>query len=124
MSTTAREALERYGVELNRHDFDRLVPLLAPDCVFWFSSGTHRGLDQARRAFERTWARIQEEVYALADVQWIAESDQVAVCVYTFHWAGRIDGERREGRGRGTTCLRRDAGGWRIVHEHLSPFPG
>lgn len=119
----AHEALARYGEELNRHAFDRLAPLLAPDCVFWFSSGSHQGVAAARRAFERTWDLIRHEVYTISDVVWLAESERVAVCVYTFQWEGLIEGQPRQGRGRGTTCLRQDEGVWRIVHEHLSPFP-
>jgi ketosteroid isomerase-like protein len=120
---SAKETFEKYGVEINSHDFDRLLPLVSRDCKFWFSSGTYTGLDETRRAFERTWGMIQQEVYSVSDVDWIAESDGAAVCTYTFHWEGVINAERRQGRGRGTSCLRKEAGGWRIVHEHLSPFP-
>lgn len=120
---SAREVLERYGALINTHDFSRLAPLIAPDCQFWFSSGTHRGLDAARRAFETTWSRIEDEVYSITDVEWICEGDRAAACTYTFRWRGVIDGAPREGAGRGTTCLRLEADGWKVVHEHLSPFP-
>ena len=59
----------------------------------------------------------------MTDAEWIAETDGAAVCIYTFRWEGLVQGERREGRGRGTTCLRREADAWKIVHEHLSPVP-
>jgi ketosteroid isomerase-like protein len=120
MSSSARATFETYGREINAHDFDRLVPLVARDATFWFSSGSHHGIDEARRAFEKTWSTIREEVYSISDVKWIAESDSVAVCTYRFSWSGLVNGERREGGGRGTSCFRRDDEGWRIVHEHLS----
>ncbi len=118
-----QEVLERYEQQVNQHDFDLLEPLLSADCTFWFSSGTYVGIEEARAAFEKTWGLIESEVYSLSDLQWIATADAAAVCTYTFHWSGRIDGERREGRGRGTTCFRREQSGWKIIHEHLSPFP-
>lgn len=119
---TAPDLLERYKVEINTHDFNRVEPLIADDCAFWFSSGTFAGKVQARAAFERTWGLIKDEVYTISDVAWIAESEAAAVCVYTFHWRGLIDGASHQGTGRGTSVFRRDADGWKIVREHLSAF--
>ena len=120
---TATDIMTRYGEVINLHDFDQLAPMIAADCQFWFSSGTYRGLAETRAAFERTWGIIREEHYAIADVAWLVSTGDAAACTYTFSWRGLIDGEPREGRGRGTTVLRREADGWKIVHEHLSPFP-
>ena len=117
---SAKEILKKYKIEINKHDFNLLEPLISTDCVFWFSSGSHHGLAQARKAFEKTWAAILEEVYSISDVQWIAESDHAAVCIYTFHWSGLVNGQKREGKGRGTSCFRREQDEWKIVHEHLS----
>lgn len=121
--SSARALLEKYKVEINKHDFGVLEPLISPDCKFWFSSGTFVGLQQTRQAFEKTWAMIKDEVYALTEIQWIAESEQAAVCTYTYHWKGLIDGKPCEGRGRGTSCFRKETDGWKIIHEHLSGFP-
>jgi ketosteroid isomerase-like protein len=121
--TSARALLEEYKVEINKHDFDALEPLISRDCKFWFSSGTFVGLEQARKAFERTWGLIKEEVYSLTEIDWIAESDLAAVCTYTFHWKGLIDGKSCEGKGRGTSCFRKETDGWKVIHEHLSHFP-
>lgn len=120
---TARETLKAYEAEINKHDFDRLIPLLSSECTFWFTSGTYKGLNECRAAFVKTWDMIKEEVYSLLDVEWIAESDRAAVCTYTYHWQGHINGQFHEGKGRGTSCLRKETEGWRIVHEHLSNFP-
>lgn len=117
---TARELLESYGRLINEHRFELIEPLLAPDCSFYFTSGTHVGVPAARAAFEKTWAMIEQEVYTLSEVTWIAEADRAAACTYRFHWRGVIKGEPREGRGRGTSCFRRDESGWKLVHEHLS----
>ncbi len=120
---SAKNILEKYKVEINKHNFDTLEPLISQECKFWFSSGTFVGLEQTRKAFEKTWGMIKDEVYTLSDVEWIGESDHAAVCVYTFHWKGLIEGQFREGNGRGTSCFRRENDGWKIVHEHLSNFP-
>ena len=120
---SARETLKKYETEINKHNFDLVAPLISSDCKFWFSSGTFEGLDQTRKAFEKTWGMIKEEVYSTSEQNWIAESDRAAICTYTFHWKGLIEGEPCEGKGRGTSCFRKEPDGWKIIHEHLSHFP-
>jgi uncharacterized protein (TIGR02246 family) len=114
------EFLRHYEEASNSHDFDRVAPLLADDAVYWFSNGTHVGIDAIRRAFETTWAAILDEDYRITDVRWLVATDQAAACVYTYSWSGVVGGQRRSGGGRGTNVLRRGESGWRIVHEHLS----
>lgn len=120
---SAKELIKRYEIEINKHDFNLMVPLVSEGCKFWFTSGTYTGLEQTRNAFEKTWNMIKEEVYSLSELEWIVDSDHAAVCTYTYHWKGLIDGQFREGKGRGTSCLRKEIGGWKIIHEHLSQFP-
>ncbi|HEY9722836.1 MAG TPA: nuclear transport factor 2 family protein [Oscillatoriaceae cyanobacterium] len=120
---SARDLFERYKVALNQRDFDLVEPLLSTQCQFWFTSGTFEGLADVRRAVEKTWGLIQDEVYDVVDVHWLAESESAAVCTYTFKWQGTIDGQACSGRGRGTSCFRLEPDGWKIVHEHLSHFP-
>jgi ketosteroid isomerase-like protein len=122
-SMSAREILKEYELNINKHDFDLVEPLLSAECKFWFSSGTYEGLDQTRKAFEKTWGMIKDEAYSISEQNWIAESDQAAVCTYHFHWQGLIEGKPCEGKGRGTSCFRKDVNGWKIIHEHLSHFP-
>ena len=121
--TTARELLKGYEEIINQHSFDEVEPLLSADCTFWFTSGTHQGVQQARKAFEKTWGFIQNEVYTLTQVQWISESDSSAACTYTYNWKGLINGSLAEGNGRGTSVFRKEESGWKIIHEHLSAFP-
>ncbi len=120
---SARNLMELYMREINTHDFNSIISLISQDCKCWFSSGTYSGPLEIRRAFEKTWSMIKSEVYTIQDIDWIGESDSVAVCTYTYHWNGIVNGERREGRGRGTSCFRKELEGWKIIHEHLSPFP-
>jgi ketosteroid isomerase-like protein len=120
---SAHDLLEKYKVEINSHDFSRVEPLISRDCKFWFSSGTFHGLEQTRKAFEKTWAMIQNEIYSITDVSWLSSNQDSAACVYTYHWSGLINGQPTEGKGRGTSCFRVEDGQWKIIHEHLSGFP-
>ena len=120
---TPEAVMVAYFDLINRHDFSLLVPLIDEEATFWFSSGTYQGLDAARGAFERTWQRVADETYWLEDLRWIARGDEAASCTYRFRWRAKVNGQAAEGEGRGTSVVARRADGWRIVHEHLSPFP-
>lgn len=122
---SARDALKAYEDRINRHDFDLLADLIAPDATFWFSDGTHHGIDAIRAAFEATWQVMGDsERYWLDQLDWIAEGDSAASCTYRFNWQTTMDGQPASGSGRGTTVLKRVGDRWWIVHEHLSRNPG
>ena len=118
--TTARETLAAYEERINRRDFDLLTDLIAPDAAFWFTDGTHNGIEAIRKAFEATWSMIEDETYWLDRHAWIAEGEAAAACTYRFNWEGMIGGKPAAGSGRGTTVLARVDDHWWIVHEHLS----
>jgi ketosteroid isomerase-like protein len=120
---TPQDAFSLYEQRINLHRFDELTDFISPDAVFWFSDGSHHGVEAIRQAFEKTWSKIQDEHYWLEDIAWIAQSDLAATCIYTFRWTGLWDGKPAKGQGRGTTTLGKQDGSWRIVHEHLSHFP-
>ena len=117
---SAKDVLDAYEDRINRHDFDLLTDLIAPDATFWFSDGTHVGIAAIREAFERTWQALADETYWLDQHEWIAEGDTAAACTYRFNWKATIGGKPSSGSGRGTTVLRRVDDRWWIVHEHLS----
>jgi len=121
---TPEDVLARYETLINRHVFDELVPLISGEAVFWFDDGSFSGLTEIRQAFEATWGRFPSEVYRLEAKRWIAHGDGAAACLYRFNWKAEVDGKLLSGAGRGTTVLRREAEGWKIVHEHLSGLPG
>lgn len=121
---TAREVLAAYADRINRQDFDLLTDLIAPDATFWFSDGTHRGIEAIRVAFEATWRAMgPSERYSLDQHEWIAEGDNAAACTYRFNWKTVRNGKPMSGSGRGTTVLKRVDDHWWIVHEHLSREP-
>lgn len=120
---SAKEILKKYEIEINKNNFDLLIPFISSDCKFWFTSGTFQGHEQCRATFEKTWKKIKEEKYWLTDVDWLVESEGAAVCTYTFNWTGFIEEKYYEGKGRGTSCFRKEQSEWKIIHEHLSHFP-
>ena len=102
--------LRAYEQATNSHDITQLVPLIAPEAVYWFSDGSHRGREAVLSAIAETFATIRDEVYQINDVEWIAHSDDHAVCRYRFAWTGTIDGQPQSGNGRGTNVLVSNAG--------------
>ena len=109
---TARDILAAYEERINRHDFDLLVDLIAADAVFWFSDGSHHGIDAIRTAFEKTWAQLRDEHYWLDLHHVIAESSLAAAFTYRFNWRATVDGRPLAGAGRGTTVLACREGRW------------
>jgi ketosteroid isomerase-like protein len=122
-ATTPVEFMREYERCTNTHQFQQVEPLIAENAIFWFNDGSYRGRSAIRQAFEQTWDYIQSERYSIENVQWLVNDHSAAVCVYTFHWQGIVDGRQREGTGRGTSVLKRVGDRWQVIHEHLSPLP-
>ena len=113
--------MRAYETVLNAHDLVGTLALIADDAVFLFSNETsHIGKAAIAKAVGANFDAIKLETYRISGLRWLAESDDVAACVYAFHWAGEIDGHPASGSGRGTSVLRRVDGEWRVAHEHLS----
>lgn len=112
--------LKSYEQAANSCDFDNVAPLINDEAVFWFTNGTFTGKQAIRQAFEDTWSKIKNEVYAISNVEWLANNDDIAVCVYDFTSDSIVNGERQVYKGRGTNVLKKSDGNWQIVHEHLS----
>lgn len=115
--------LEAYERGANSRDFNSVAHLIADDATFWFTNGTFTGKKAIQKAFEATWSTIENETYTISDVQWVAQNYWVSACTYTFRSDGIVNGTRQVYEGQGTNVLRRIAGNWRIVHEHLSKVP-
>lgn len=121
MSATAAECLAVFEAALARADLDAAMALLTDDVLFFYSNGSaHFGKSAVRAAIKANIDSIKDDTYTTRAHVWLARSDSAAACTYRFAWTGTIDGKQVSGRGRGTTLLRREADGWRIVHEHLS----
>lgn len=109
-----------YEQATNSHDIAQLTPLIAPEAVYWFSDGSHRGRDAILAAIADTFATIRDENYQITELEWITASTNHATCRYRFSWTGTINGQPRSGSGRGTNVLINSDGTWQMLHEHLS----
>jgi ketosteroid isomerase-like protein len=116
-------ALSTYVEALNTHSWEQIAPHVAKDAVFIFTEDTFIGHAAAKVAFEKTFQLIQNEVFSLHDVSWTAVTENMAACHYEFRWRGLIEGQEAAGGGRGTSILKKVAGRWLIIHEHLGPYP-
>ena len=115
------EFMRAYETVLNAHDLDGTLALIADDAVFLFSNETfHVGKAAIAEAIRANFDAIRLETYRISGLRWLAESDDVASCVYEFHWAGEVGGQAASGSGRGPSVLRRVKGEWRVAHEYLS----
>lgn len=112
--------LKSYEQANNSHIWANVEPFIAKDATYWFTDGSYVGIDEIREAIETTFTKIQDEVYEIKDICWPTVTDVNAVCTYTFHWQGAVDGKQASGSGRGTNVLEKRDGSWQIVHEHLS----
>lgn len=121
MTETPEALMEAYERAANEHDLDAMLNLIDDEAIYLFSDETvHAGKGAIARAIGRNFDLIQNETYAIVDLTWLAQSEEVAACVYNFFWSGAIDGEPASGSGRGTTVVRRSGAGWKVIHEHLS----
>ncbi|MET7489351.1 nuclear transport factor 2 family protein [Streptomyces sp. NPDC005538] len=112
--------IRTYEQATNSHDITQLAPLIAPDAVYWFTDGSHRGRDAVLTAIGGTFATIRDEVYRIDELEWITADSNYAVCRHRFTWTGTVDGQPRSGGGRGTNVLVNNEGAWHMLHEHLS----
>ncbi len=114
---TKREMVRR----MNAKDLAATVELIADDAVYFWSNGSAMfGKAAIAAAMQANFDGIADDSYDVEGVTWLAETDEVAACVFSFHWTGKVDGQEVSGRGRGATVLKRVDGAWRIVHENLS----
>ena len=120
---TPAEFLHEYERRTNPHRFEEVSPLIADDATYWFNDGSFQGKDAIRQAFEDTWELIKDEHYAIENVQWLVDEEHASVCIYLFRWQGNVEGQIRQGKGRGTSVLQKFGNSWQVIHEHLSSLP-
>ena len=116
---TAEEFIPLYERALSQ-GWDAVDPLIDEDACVTFSTGTvHVGKAAVRRAFEGNFAAIADEDYRISNVRWVHCGPEMAVYLFDFSWTGRIRGRPASGSGHGTSVLRRNDDGWRLLVEHL-----
>jgi ketosteroid isomerase-like protein len=114
--------IKQYEAALVTQDWQQVDPLVHPDACVTFSSGAvHVGKTAVRHAFERNFALIQDETYAIENVHWVMRGAETAVYLFTFRWSGLINGKPASGAGTGSAVLINGANGWQLLIEHLGP---
>ena len=114
--------VEKYEAALATQDWQQVAPLVHPEACVTFSSGSvHIGKTAVRQAFERNFALIQDETYAIENVHWVKKDGDTAVYLFNFRWSGIINGEPASGAGTGSSVLINSADGWQLLVEHLGP---
>ena len=113
--------LRDYAQALAEHSWEAVEPLITDDACFIFSDGTLIGKAAIEMAMRKTFALIVDESYRIDNVRWVYVHADCALCAYTFHWSGLIDGKQCERHGRGTTLVVKSECSWKIKHEHLGP---
>lgn len=114
------QMMRAYEAANNSRVLDRVLAHIAPDASYWFSDGSHYGHAEIRVALQDTFDAIQDEVYSIHDLAWVAVGTDIAVCRYHFSWTGLVQGQPRSGTGRGTNVLVKYESGWLIEHEQLT----
>jgi ketosteroid isomerase-like protein len=107
---------------MNAKDLEGTLELIADDAVYFWSNGSALfGKAAIAEGLRQNFAGIENDTYEKSDITWLAQSEDVAACVFSFKWTGEIGGKFASGSGRGASVLRRIDGEWRTVHENLSP---
>src|SRR5438874_6558799 len=118
---TPAEFMREYETSGRSGGLEYTLSLIDDTAVYWFSDGTsHVGKSAIERAIRRNFEAIKDETYRISDIVWVAQSSDVAACIYRFDWSGIVRGNPASGSGRGTSVLARRGDLWVIVHEHLS----
>lgn len=113
-----------YQAALATQDWAIVEPLIHPDACVMFSDGSvHEGRDAVGAAFRANFAAITDENYQLSNVRCLRRTSTFAVCIYDFAWTGRVGGRPARGAGRGSCVLVDDGNGYRLLLEHLGPWP-
>ncbi len=114
---TKAELLRRMNVK----DLAGSLELIDEDAIYFWSNGSSMfGKAAIAEGLKQNFASIEDDSYTVSDVSWVAESADVAACVFRFEWTGTVGGRPVAGSGRGASVLHRTHSGWRVVHENLS----
>ena len=116
--------IELYERALASQNWQNVEPLIAENATVTFSNGDQfKGKAEVRGAFEKNFSSIKNEKYVMQNIHWILKKCTMAVYSFDFNWKGIIKGEKRQGAGRGTSVIINEDGIWKLVSEHLGPFP-
>ena len=123
-SSTPQDCMKAFVAAMIARDMNAALALLTEDVTFYYANGTVIfGKDSFAAVMTAAWSRLMNYEYATHEPVWFLQSDTAAAVYYGFSWSGRVGEQQVGGSGRATRVFRRDAGGWRLAHEHLSAGP-
>jgi ketosteroid isomerase-like protein len=117
-----QSTLENYIAATNSHSFENVAKYVSPEAVYWFTNKECKNIKEIEEYFNNTWNLIKNEVYRISDVNWIGIDNNIATCLYTYHWEGYHNGNFVSGTGNATNVFKKTDSGWKLIHEHLSPL--
>lgn len=121
MLQTPEEFMRDYERATKSHRLEATLSMIDEKAIYLFSDeSAHIGKPAIERVFRRNFDAIHDEMYSIANLAWLVQSEEVAVCVYDFIWSGIINGEPASGSGHVTSVLERSSETWKVIHEHLS----
>lgn len=118
-----RELVERWHALVAQRDLAGILACYDPDVVAYDAIGSLRfvGLDAYAEHWENCLAMMPEIGGVRLHSQTVRVSGDLAVAWLIQECSGPDDdGNLQTGWMRGTMCLQRGEGGWKIVHEHYS----
>lgn len=110
-----------------KEDFNLLRDMIDERAYFRFNDGDFVGHQAIQAVFEKTWRgdpTVKKARFYLTDIAVLSTDHSSAAATYTYNWEGSQGGREFKIQGRGTRVLLRVNGRFRIIHEHLSRYPG
>ena len=124
--TEIRTALEDWADAVRAKDVERIFAHYAPDIVAFdaIAQLQFKGADVYRKHWETCMAMCAGAmIFELHELQITTDAELAFAHGLTRCGGAGPDGKEMSGWMRLTSCLRRQDGNWRVVHEHFSaPF--
>ena len=121
---SALDFIAQYEAALATQQWNEVDPLIHEKASVVFSDGSvHKGKSAVRTAYERNFDAIKNESYQITNVHWLLDSADTAAYMFDYFWSGEIGGREAAGEGRGTAVLVFESGKWKLLAEHLGPYP-
>ncbi len=118
---TPQQFITAYEQALAGQRWQNIEPLLHPAVCVTFSTGSvHKGIEAVKQAYEKNFAAIKNEQFAITHVHIVSSNEHLAVYLFNFQWQGIIQGQAASGAGKGTATLVMHNGQWKLLAEHLS----
>lgn len=121
---TAAEFVKQYEAALATQRWEVVGPLIHETASVVFSNGSvHKGKAAVQAAYQRNFDAIKNEEFKITNVHWLLNTRNTAAYMFDFFWTGIIGGQKASGAGRGTAILVLEDNRWKLLAEHLGPYP-